>query len=535
MTDQSPTAPSTADRGRLLPWLLLAIGLAVVVATYPDYGPTPDEGVQATYGELALGYFATGGTDTSCNEFLNLRFYGPLVEMLPALVYDTSSPGKYETRHLLLGLLSLLTIPAVWRFARGFALPGAAAFALLAVLTLPRFFAHWFNNSKDMPFALAVLWFMLALGWVAREPDWRWKQVLACGATLGLTLCVRPGGFPILLVFLVAAAGIGWLGSRWDTGEPRPDGNRPGIGMSLGRIALVPIVAWVVMVLPWPWAHEAPLAHPLEAMRVATRFPTTMPVLFEGTTWHSDQLPWYYLPKYLAIGTPLGTLLLALVGLLLGLRTLIRDPGSARARMLALTLVWLFVPLALFALFTPNVYGGMRHFLFLWPAVGILAGFGAAGIRAEASPENRITTAVALAVTLLLPVREMVRLHPYQLAYYNALVGGTGGAADGYWTDYAMTSYKEAVEWINDEADGRPTRVILAAGVPVMTWVADYADEGVELIPLATLPPDARQPGIADYFIGTTRLGTDRTFPRAPVVHTIGRDGAVFTVVRKLP
>ncbi len=516
---------------RLAPWLLLAAGLIVVAATYPDYGPTPDEGVQATYGELALDYFASGGADKSANEYINLRFYGPLVEMVPALVYDAESPGKYEIRHLLLGLLSLLTIPLVWRFGRAFELPGTPLFAVLAVVTLPRFFAHWFNNSKDMPFALAVLAFMLALGWVAREPEWSWRQVVVCGGTMGLALCVRPGGFPILMVFLAGAVAIGWIADARSTNGRH--GGRP--LQRFVRIGLVPVVAWVVMVLPWPWAHQAPLAHPFEAMQVATKFPTTMPVLFDGATWHSDQLPWYYLPKYLVIGTPLGTLILAVLGVLLGLRAVVRDPGSARARMVALTLMWLFVPLALFALFTPNVYGGMRHFLFLWPAVGILAGFAAAGIGAEASPENRITTSLALAVVLLLPVREMVRLHPYQIAYYNALVGGTSGAAEDYWTDYAMTSYKEAIEWVNEQADGRPVRVILAAGVPVMTWAADYAAEGVELIPLAAVPREARVPGVADYFIGTTRLGTDGTFPRAPVVHTIGRDGAVFTVIRKLP
>lgn len=196
------------------------------------------------------------------------------------------------------------------------------------------------------------------------------------------------------------------------------------------------------------------------------------------------------------------------------------------------------MPLALFALFQPNVYGGMRHFLFLWPAVGILAGLGAAGLAAEASPENRITTAVALAVVLLLPVREMARLHPYELAYYNTLVGGVGGASQRYWTDYPMSSYKEAIAWVNERAAERPgetVRVVVAAGAPVTAWVADYAAANVEVVPLADLPPESRHAGVADYFLGTTRLDTDRTFPRAPIVHTIERAGAVFTVIRELP
>ena len=44
----------------------------------------------------------------------------------------------------------------------------------------------------------------------------------------------------------------------------------------------------------------------------------------------------------------------------------------------------------------------------------------------------------------------------------------------------------------------------------------------------------AETPGVADFFIGTTRLGTDRTFPAAPVVHTIGSPLAMASV-RTMP
>jgi hypothetical protein len=35
-----------------------------------------------------------------------------------------------------------------------------------------------------------------------------------------------------------------------------------------------------------------------------------------------------------------------------------------------------------------------------------------------------------------------------------------------------------------------------------------------------------------DYYIGTTRYGADRSYSDSPIVHRIGRDGAVFTVIR---
>ena len=151
-------------------------------------------------------------------------------------------------------------------------------------------------------------------------------------------------------------------------------------------------------------------------------------------TRQSDALPWYYIPKYVLIVTPLGVLALALVGLAGGARDqLARRTRELRALLIGAT--WLFAPLALFAVMRPNVYGGMRHFLFVLPALGILAGIGAARVLGAFGPgPRRLVWALLLGITLL-PLKDLVRLHPYQMTYYNALVGGVGGASENYWTD----------------------------------------------------------------------------------------------------
>ena len=45
-----------------------------------------------------------------------------------------------------------------------------------------------------------------------------------------------------------------------------------------------------------------------------------------------------------------------------------------------------------------------------------------------------------------------IKLHPYQYIYYNSLVGGVNGAARQYELDYWGTSFKEAAEYINQNA-----------------------------------------------------------------------------------
>jgi hypothetical protein len=62
---------------------------------------------------------------------------------------------------------------------------------------------------------------------------------------------------------------------------------------------------------------------------------------------------------------------------------------------------------------------------------------------------RRPATAFAAAVLLAglyLPLREMVRLHPYQYTHFNTLAGGIRAADDRYMLDYWGLAFKEAAE-----------------------------------------------------------------------------------------
>ena len=535
MSSDPPQVEESASRGeRRLSLLVLALalvtGLVVVATTYRDYGATWDEGVQARYGQLALRYFESGGEDRACNEFLDLRYYGPLVEMIPALVERGEGRRTFEVRHLFLGLLSVLSLPALWLYARSMRGPLLAAFGLMAIATMPRFFGHWFNNSKDTSFALAVMWFMASLAALFSGPRLPWPRVVLCGIATGLGLCARPGGLPLFVLFAGAGA-LAWLLTR----EPGQGGETVwrAVRQLLVKGVAVFAIAWAVMVAPWPWAHERPLANPFEAIRLAAAFPTTVNVLFDGRMILSDRLPWNYLTHYLLIATPLGVLALGALGLAAGVRDQLRNWRTRRSRLMALTQVWFFVPLALYVLMRPNIHGGIRHFLFILPALALFAANGAVTlVELARRPRSRWLAFAALSVVLLLPLRDLVRLHPYQVTYYNELAGGVGGASEREWTDYYLSSYAEAITWVNEQAAGEPERtfeVLISAGQNVLLWAEQYAAANVQLDSLRGKPPRT-VPG--DFYIGTTRYAAHEHFPDSPVVHSIGRDGALFTVVK---
>jgi hypothetical protein len=178
----------------------------------------------------------------------------------------------------------------------------------------------------------------------------------------------------------------------------------------------------------------------------------------------------------------------------------------------------------------------MRHALFVLPALALLAGFGAAALlERAASGWPRRAAAAGLLLVCALPLPALVKLHPYQMTYFNAAVGGVAGASGRYETDYWLSSYKEAIEWVNQRAaerGGRPLKILVAIDGRAWDCAAHYLRPGVEMEAAPRAQPGSQIPAPFDYYVATTRYGADQGFSASPVAHSIGRDGASFTVIR---
>lgn len=507
-----------------------ALALAVVAATYGDYGVTWDEGVQARYGELVVEYFRSGFRDRRADQFLSLRIYGPLFEVGAALLAEASSQPKWEVRHLLTALVGLLAVPGLLACSRAVREPWVGPAAALALLTMPRFWGDLFANSKDVPFAAAFTAAMAALASLASGHATSVGRVVVAGLAIGAAAAIRPAGLPMLGAVLAAALVLSTA-----TASTRRTAARDGAG-ALAKGALGLAIAWLVMIAVWPWAHAAPLRHPLAAMARAASLAKVYPVLFEGRVLPSDQLPASYVARFLLVTTPLPVLVLALAGLFAALRRQLRAPADAASRALLVLELWLVGPVLAATVARPNVYDGVRHFLFVLPAIALFAGLGAVAIATSVrGAAARGVAVVVLAVALLWPLPALVRLHPYQYTYFNELVGGLAGASGRYETDYWVASYREAMLWIRDAARARPDRplrVLVAANELSFTAAEAYAGPDIELVRLKGPPLDAGLPEGFDYFVATYRHGMSDAFPAAPVVHEIGRDGAVFTTIK---
>jgi hypothetical protein len=215
-------------------------------------------------------------------------------------------------------------------------------------------------------------------------------------------------------------------------------------------LAMLPAlaIAYVVMGLVWPWSVVAPF-NPLRAIDYFSHFfEKPWRELFQGQFILVPDMPRRYVPQLFALTLPEITLALGLCGAVGAYAAALngRITTQRRAVLLLLALAATF-PIALTVALRPAMYNGIRHFVFVAPAIAVVGGLAGAWLIERAAAWKAPAAAagaVLLAVGCALPVIEMVRLHPYEYSYFNRIEGGVRAARSRYMLDYWGLSLKQA-------------------------------------------------------------------------------------------
>lgn len=503
--------PTTAQPWDRLFWTLFALLAAVVLATFRDYAVSWDEPLHHTYGELALRYFLSGGADTSYLAFQNLYLYGALFDTLAtALGPLLPFVDPYDSRHLLNAAVGLLGIAGTWRLARLVGGPRAGLLAAVLLALLPGYYGHMFNNPKDIPFAAGIIWSLYFLATAIRDlPRPPWRELLAFGVCAGLTLGVRVGAAALLGLFTFTLFGL-WLALLWRRhGSPVP-ALRQMAGV-LPRLLVATLVAYVVMVIGWPWAHDAPLARPLQALLTFSNFPLDIPVMIDGEDYSSLDLPRWYLPLFIAIKLPLlhlGLVLAAVAVPLLHRNWQILPAAGDKGPWLATATAWiaLLVPVVYAIIARPVLYDEMRHFLFVLPPLAVIAGVMLDRLLAAPClrPPLRAGILALLGGYATFHLALLAHLHPVEYTYYNALVGGVRGAAGRFDLDYWGGSMREAATRLEEQLVARHGPAILER--PLVIAVCGPLEPARQYVSSAWSVVDDRfEPERANLVLGITR------------------------------
>jgi len=282
-------------------------------------------------------------------------------------------------------------------------------------------------------------------------------------------------------------------------------------------------VGLVVAYLCWPALWKAPVQQYSKSVSKAMDFPWDGKVMFAGVDYEVTELPRSYLPTVLSLQFTETAMLMFLAGAVTAVLWLRR--GKLDWRKLALITVWFVAPVLAIVIIHPVIYDNFRHFLFITPPLFILA---AIAFQALFDWLRRPVLSAAFVALLLLPnLYWLATLHPYQYVYYNSLVGGVQGAFRGYEMDYWGTSYRAAIEYVNQVAP--PGSRVIVLGTDQLVSNFARSDLKIDEYRKLDLPENVQQA----YLILSSRHNKDQDlYPSAPQVYAVERDGVVLAVVK---
>ncbi|MBI5620902.1 glycosyltransferase family 39 protein [Candidatus Gottesmanbacteria bacterium] len=402
--------------------------------------------------------------------------FGPLMLIAPTITYQIfhewlgllAFDNAYHLSIIISGVGGILILYLFLLEAFGLA-TGLAGLAFLALL--PRYFGDLHNNMKDVPQAAA---FALAIWMFWRLTRYkRLKDLLF--ATLAFAIAFNTKVNTLMVPVIAGTWMI--LNSKFEARNTKQIQNSKfkiqnvlnfhhlnflrlfrisDFGFRIWSYFILAPLAALLLWLPF-WSR--PIDRLIYMFRFFLDNTQNLEVLYFGTIYKSAiNVPWHYALGYLGVTTPVPILIfffMGLMSLMSHMRLMKKNPTSL------LLLLWFFLPLARYLNPKIGVIDGIRHFEEVVFPLAAIAAVGAVSAMRRMGRMGRMSLIVVILVTLTLPI---IRYHPYQISYFNELVGGIQGAAGNFDVEYWGTSQKAAMKWLNANARRDSFVHVLMAG-----------------------------------------------------------------------
>lgn len=453
--------------GKQLFWTLMFIMAGVLVVLAPGAAVNVDEQLHYPHAKKVVNWYFTFGEDESClnTPETNLKYYGQSVDNLTALVNRIFNiDNEFLTRHyfgalffwLLLLFSGLLAhrISGSWR---------VAVFTLFALAFMPRLAGQAFGNLKDIPFAAGYMAGLLMIIQFLKElPQPKWKTSILLGLAIAFTVSVRAGGFilfayfglSIILYFVLKPFYLKQIVST-----------RPVFVRLMGQGAVILVIGYFAGLLFWPYALQNVFVHPVESLGVMEHYKVHIRQVFDGNLTWSTQLPWYYLPKWMLISTPLFVLTGFVFFLWFFFQSFsLEDLNLQQFLNEGFVLFALAFPFFYVIVIGSNLYSGVRQMLFILPPAAILSVLGIFRLIKAVERKNRKVSSMVFAVfvfLLVLPLKHQASTFPVDYVFFNPLFGGNKKAWGNYEYDYYFHSIKTPAEDLIELAQGKEITVAM--------------------------------------------------------------------------
>lgn len=374
--------------------------------------------------------------------------YGALMSLPPVMSYmlfhkTLTVLAADNAYHLPIIIWGVFGIGILYGFLREAINTRVAVTGTLLLGLTPRYFGDMHNNMKDVPSAVIFTLNMWALWRLTKHK--RVIDYIAAVAAFAVAFNIKINSIFIPVIFGA------WLFTLF-LGYKKLSS----IKFSLWYFIVTPIAAYLLWWVFWP-DPVGQLRHAFFTFGIGTN---NIEVILNGKWYCSGStVPWYYPFWYLTITTPIPVL----IGFFVGSAALIIN----RKKLFpvnTLFALWLLLPLSRYFIPHIGVIDGIRHFEEVLFPISTISAIGINLILTRIK-QHAMQIAFLVAVIGYLATT-IIQHHPYQIAYFNELVGGTKGAVGKYDLDYWGTSQKAAVEWVNAHAPANAkVHIVMAAAV----------------------------------------------------------------------
>ena len=247
---------------------------------------------------------------------------------------------------------------------------------------------------------------------------------------------------------------------------------RPALEVWTSILAFAPLIGWLGN--PAWWRETLPrLAHYYQISADRQGALPDIRIFYLGEIY-SYSLPWHNAWVLIAVTVPAGILLTALFGLVVGLGRSVRTRDA---------IPWFFglnlVVLPILRMLPTPAHDGVRLLLPTFFFLAAFTGWGVVALGdllARLIPRPIACRALVALLVLGSAAGQLVRIHPFELSYYNELIGGPRGASQrgfelSYWYDaFNKQTLKEmneqlpdgtAIDTYNSELINTPTMACL--------------------------------------------------------------------------
>jgi len=446
----------------------LIVGLRV----HDDYGVSIDEYSQIDLGRVNYERITEGSLEIQQHYD---RHYGPAFEV-PLYIFSNALAGGAQEkvmalRHLGVFFFFVLSLICFYLLITG--INGHPAYGLLGTILLvvyPRFFAESFYNTKDIAFVSATIFVLFATYHYAyRSP----LALVLLATTSAFAVAVRAQG--LLLVLIISAILAFDMKST--------------VVRRVFVISSYLVTTALITVAMFPLFWNNFVQNVVDYWRVSANSVGVATYYF-GKFYTSPDLPWHYHLVWVGISAMVSVLFSAGVGVILFVVKIFQRPKIYdRAGRVYLSMLGIIVGTFIASIFFhPRSYDGWRHIYYVYPC---LVGFAVYGFRVSlASPKNMylrgfsVILGVVLFVDILFSLRFLLRNHPNQYVYFNALSGGYSRARDNFDFDYWGISQKQLLAYLLSYRFVQPPAVYFQQILPYTerVMIPELAKNGIRVV-----------------------------------------------------